>query len=65
MSIELSATANADDIARSVADSWDMRRDNCRGLIDFITDIDDYVNDLDFTVALRDQLNLIIEAEAE
>jgi len=66
MSIELDqVTANSNDIARSVANSGDMVRDNYRGLLNFIMDVDDYVCDIQFTVALRDRLNEVIALEDE
>lgn len=64
MSIRINAEVNANDVAESIALSPDMQRDNYRGLIDFIVDIDDYVCDLQFTKALHSRLSEII-AECE
>ncbi len=65
MSLELEATVNSGDVSRSVARDDDMLRDNYRGMIDFILDIDEEVCDLQFTKALRDRLSEIIRAEEE
>ncbi len=63
--MELQATVNAWDVAQSVALDDDLRRDNYRGLLSFVVDIDDTVNDLQFTKALRDRLTEIIDLEEE
>lgn len=65
MSIRIDAEVNQNDLAQSIASEWEMTSDNYTGLIDFIVDIDDYVCDIEFTTALRDRLNDIIERESE
>lgn len=65
MSIRINASVNANDIAESIANSPDMRHDNYRGLIEFIMDIDEYVCDLQFAIALRDRFAEIVEMEGE
>jgi hypothetical protein len=65
VSISIEAEVNQNDLAQSIAREYDMTRGNYKGLIEFIVDIDDYVCDLQFTKALRDRLNEIIEEENE
>jgi uncharacterized membrane protein len=59
------AEINRYQLAQSVAEDWEMRKGNYLQLINFIVDIDEEVCDLQFTIALRDRLNLIIETENE
>jgi hypothetical protein len=66
VSIRLSAEVDTNDVAESIVNDYEMTRDNYRGLLQFVVDIDDYVCDLQFTKALRDRLTEIIaECEAE
>lgn len=65
MSIRIGAEVNTNDVVESIGEDWGMTRDNYRGLLQFIVDIDDYVCDLQFTIALRDRLNEIIAQEDE
>jgi hypothetical protein len=59
------AEVNRYQLAVSIAEDWEMQRGNYLQLINFIVDIDESVCDLQFTIALRDRLNLIIETENE
>jgi hypothetical protein len=49
------------DIARHLAGDSDMTEGNYKRLIGFVDNLDEFVSDLEFTVALRDRLNEIIE----
>jgi hypothetical protein len=61
MALEFQAAVNSWDVSRSIARSGDMQRDNYRGMIDFILDIDEHVCDLQFTKALYAKLGTVIE----
>ena len=63
--IKIAAEIDPADLADSITNEYDMLRNNYTRLLDFIEEIDNSVNDLQFTVALRDRLNEVIEAESE
>lgn len=48
------------ELALSLARDDEMTRSNYAGLMYLIVDVDEFVDDLQFTVALRDRLNEII-----
>ena len=63
--IKIAAEIDPADLADSITSEYDMIRDNYTKLLDFIEEIDNSINDLQFTVALRNRLNEVIEAESE
>ena len=68
MDIELQYTStliSPADLALNLAETNEMTASNYKGLIKFIVEIDDSIDDLEFTVALRDRLSEIIVAESE
>lgn len=65
MQYETSVDIDLDDIASSLAHNPDLARDNYRGLLDFIEDVDDYVCDAEFTRALYARIGKLVAMEDE
>ncbi len=63
--VPIEAEVHTGDIVRSVALADEMTRDGYAGLLEFILEIDERVCDLQFTIALRDELTEIIERERQ
>lgn len=61
--IKIQAEIEMSDLADRITEDYDVTRNNYTKLLDFIEAIDMNVNDIQFTVALRDMLNDVIEAE--
>lgn len=61
--IKIQAEIEMSDLADRITEDYDVTRNNYTKLLDFIEAIDMNVNDIQFTVALRDMLNDVIEAD--
>ena len=65
MMFEVESEVDTSEIVRAIKGSYEMRRDDYAGTLEFILDIDEAVCDLQFTIALRDRLNELIELGME
>ena len=59
------AEVNRYQLAHSIAQAPEMQTNNYLHLVNFIIDIDESVCDIEFTIALRDRLSMIIDLENE
>lgn len=65
MMVPLEAEVSTSDIVYNLARSDEMLRDNYAGLLEFMLDLDLEVCDLQFTIALRNELTIAIEREQQ
>jgi len=63
--ILVDAEIKAEDLPLALSSEFYLTRNNYHGLIDFVLQLDAYVDDLQFTTALRNQLDQIIQAASE
>lgn len=63
MMVPIEAEVSTSDISYSLVRSDEMLRDNYAGLLEFILEIDNMICDLQFTIALRNELNKVIAGE--